>query len=328
MPAIETEALTKKYDSLVAVDSVSLKVEEGELFGLLGPNGAGKTTLIHMLSTITHPTEGTARVWGFDIKKDASKVRASIGMVFQDTTLDDRLTGRENLDLHGRLYGLKSERKKRIEDVLALVELTERADMLVKTYSGGMMRRLEIARGLMHHPHVLFLDEPTLGLDPQTRVHIWEYIRKMNREEGVTLILTTHYMEEAEALCDRVAIIDYGKIVAIDSPDNLKSELGGDVITLTVGDEDTARAMCDVYRGKDCRVSSRGSTVHITVQNGERRIPQILQLAAEANVRIESVSLRKPTLEDVFLHYTGHAIREESISEIGRWHYLRSTRRK
>src|SRR3990172_11945233 len=191
--AIETMEITKKFESITAVNNISISVKPGELFGLLGPNGAGKTTLISMLSTMIEPSGGSALVWGYNVMKDADAVRQNIGVVFQDTTLDDRLTGRENLDLHGRLYGLDGKtRKNRIEDVLSLVELTDRADAIVKTYSGGMMRRLEIARGLMHHPHVLFLDEPTLGLDPQTRNHIWEYIKTLNRDEGVTIVLTTH----------------------------------------------------------------------------------------------------------------------------------------
>lgn len=221
---IKTEALTKKYGKLTAVDSLNLEVREGEIFGLLGPNGAGKTTLLSMLCTILKPTSGKAWVSGFDIVKEPAKVRKSIGIVFQQPSVDDLLTGRENLKMHNLLFGVPREvRKQRIDEVLAIVNLEKRADDLVNTYSGGMRRRLELARGIMHHPKILFLDEPTLGLDPQTREHIWEYIQELARKECMTVMLTTHYMEEAEQLCDRIAIIDYGKIVALDSPDTLEA---------------------------------------------------------------------------------------------------------
>ena len=329
--AIETSGITKRFDDITAVNKVSIQVMPGELFGLLGPNGAGKTTLINMLSTMTEPSGGSARVWDFDVQKQAESVRQSIGMVFQDTTLDDRLTGRENLDLHGRLYGLDSKtRKKRIEEVLSLVELTDRADDLVKTYSGGMMRRLEIARGLMHHPHVLFLDEPTLGLDPQTRNHIWEYIKTLNKEEGVTIMLTTHYMEEADHLCDRIAIIDHGEIVALDTPQAMKNSLGGDVITLEIGNPDNIASLCEVYKKNGCAniVSQKKNEVFITVREGERQIPHVLALASDACIPILSVSLRKPTLDDVFLHHTGRAIRDKESSEVERIGYKIRARRK
>jgi ABC-2 type transport system ATP-binding protein len=224
MFVIETENLTKDFNGLRAVDSVNLKINQGELFGLLGPNGAGKTTLISMLATILRPTSGSARLCDHDIVKNQDEVRACIGIVFQDPTLDDELHGKENLDLHGRLYHMNKElRKNRIKELLDFVGLTEKANIQVKKYSGGMKRRLEIARGLMHTPKVLFLDEPTLGLDPQTRRNIWDFIKKL-RDAGTTIILTTHYMEEADYICDRVAIIDHGKIVALDSPKNLKKK--------------------------------------------------------------------------------------------------------
>ncbi|MDI6902616.1 MAG: ATP-binding cassette domain-containing protein [Methanocellales archaeon] len=317
---IETDGLTKVFGDLVAVDHASISVEKGELFGLLGPNGAGKTTLISMLSTTLPPTSGVARVYGFDVLREPSSVRASIGVVFQEHSLDDRLTARENLDLHGRLYGMeKALRRKRMDEVLELVELSDRANDLVKTYSGGMMRRLEIARGLMHHPKVLFLDEPTLGLDPQTRVHIWDYIKKLN-EEGVTMILTTHYMDEADHLCDRIAIIDHGNIVALDTPENLKAKIRGDIISLEVGDghqmEPLKQSMIKEDFVRD--VSLRNNTLRLTVQNGERSIPPILSIAAQSGIKIQSVSLRKPTLDDVFIHHTGRAIREESASLMDR----------
>jgi ABC-2 type transport system ATP-binding protein len=222
---IETDNLTKDFNGLRAVDSVSLKVKQGELFGLLGPNGAGKTTFISMLATILKPTSGSARLCEHDVVKNQDDVRNCIGIVFQDPSLDDELYGIENLDLHGRLYHMNKElRKERINEVLTLVGLTEKAKIQVKKYSGGMKRRLEIARGLMHRPKVLFLDEPTLGLDPQTRRNIWDFIEKL-KKAGTTIILTTHYMEEADYLCDRVAIVDHGKIVALDTPKNLKKKL-------------------------------------------------------------------------------------------------------
>ncbi|MCZ7357597.1 MAG: ATP-binding cassette domain-containing protein [Candidatus Methanoperedens sp.] len=329
--AIETEGITKRFDEITAVNNVSISVRPGELFGLLGPNGAGKTTLINMLSTMIEPSGGNARVWDYDVVKQPSLVRQNIGMVFQDTTLDDRLTGKENLDLHGRLYGLDSKtRKKRIGEVLALVELTERADAIVRTYSGGMMRRLEIARGLMHHPHVLFLDEPTLGLDPQTRNHIWEYIKKLNKEEGVTIVLTTHYMEEADHLCGRIAIIDHGEIVALDTPTALKSGLGGDVIILEIEKQEDMARLCDIYSRNGCAniISKKNHEVFITVENGEHQIPHILDLSSKAGISILSVNLRKPTLDDVFLHHTGRAIRDKEVSEVERVGYIIRSRRK
>ncbi len=224
MNSIITKNLTKRFNSLKAVDSVSLEIEEGELFGLLGPNGAGKTTFISMLATMRRPSSGSAQLCGYDVVKSQDDVRKCIGIVFQDPSLDDELYGTENLDMHARLYHMKSgERKKRTKEVLRLMGLTSKARMQVKTYSGGMKRRLEIARGLMHKPRVLFLDEPTLGLDPQTRRNIWNFIKKL-KKEGVTIILTTHYMEEADYLCDRVAIIDHGKIIALDTPKRLKKK--------------------------------------------------------------------------------------------------------
>ncbi len=232
-PIIEVKNLTKRFGSLEAVHGISFEVEQGEVFGLLGPNGAGKTTTLSMLSTILVITSGTAIVNGFDVEKQPSQVRRSIGIVFQEPSIDDRLTGRENLEMHADLYAVpRSEKGKRIDELLKLVELEDRADSLMRTYSGGMRRRLEIARGLIHHPKVLFLDEPTLGLDPQTREHIWDYIMKLSKRENITMMLTTHYMEEADKLCHRIAIIDYGKIIALDEPKQLKEDLEGDIITV------------------------------------------------------------------------------------------------
>ncbi|MEM2890442.1 MAG: ATP-binding cassette domain-containing protein [Candidatus Hadarchaeum sp.] len=252
-PIIEVKGLTKVFDNGVrAVDGISFSVEEGEILGFLGPNGAGKTTTLNMLATLLRPTSGTATVNGYDILKEPDGVRRSIGFVFQDPTLDNELTGRENLDFHGRVYGLKRDvRQQRIKEVLEVVQLTDRADDLVKTYSGGMKRRLEIARGLLHYPKVLFLDEPTLGLDPQTRRAIWEHIQRLNQDENVTIILTTHYTEEADYLCDRIQIIDFGKIVALDTPENLKARLEGDIVSLVFKDSEAIMKIRPLLEEKD-----------------------------------------------------------------------------
>jgi len=231
--AIHVDHLTRKFNELVAVNDISFEIEQGEIFGLLGPNGAGKTTTLAMLSTMLKPTSGSATVNGMDIEHNEDGVRKSIGIVFQDQSLDEELTAWENMDFHGRLYRIPGEvREQRIKELLDLVELEDRKNDIVKTFSGGMRRRLEIARGLLHHPAVLFLDEPTLGLDPQTRNHLWQYIATLNKEHGITIILTTHYMEEADRLCNRIAIIDHGKIIALDTPANLKDGIGGDVVTI------------------------------------------------------------------------------------------------
>src|SRR4030043_1762934 len=234
MPNVnETAQLTKAFNSLTAVDKLDITAKSGEIFVLLGPNGAGKTTTISMLCTILKPTSGTAIVNGFDIVKEANKVRRSIGIVFQEPSIDDRLTGRENLYMHANLYGVPaSEQRERIDRILKLVELEDRANDLLRTYSGGMRRRLEIGRGLIHYPQVLFLDEPTVGLDPQTRDHIWKYIKELKEAHDITVVLTTHYMDEADRLSDRIAIMDHGKIVILDTPSKLKETLEGDVITV------------------------------------------------------------------------------------------------
>jgi ABC-2 type transport system ATP-binding protein len=312
MNIVETFNLTKKFNGLIAVNNVSLKIKEGEIFGLLGPNGAGKTTFISMLCTLLKPTSGTAKVNGFDIVKQQNEVRKSIGIVFQEPSLDNRLTGRENLEMHAGLYGVpKSERKRRIDEVLKLVGLYERANELVRNYSGGMKRRLEIARGLIHYPKVLFLDEPTLGLDPQTREHIWEYIKKLAERERITILLTTHYMEEADALCDRVAIMDYGEIKVLDTPENLKSRLEGDVLSLEVND---TKKFLEKIKEIDSikKVHTTGNKINMTVKNAEKLAPKILEVARKNKILVNSISIRKPSLGDVFLHYTGREIREET----------------
>ena len=250
---IQVKELTKVFNGKIrAVDGINFNVERGEILGFLGPNGAGKTTTLSMLATLLRPTSGTATINGHDILKEPDEVRRSVGFVFQDPTLDTELTGRENLDFHGRIYGLKRDiRQQRIEEVLELVQLTDRASDLVKTYSGGMKRRLEIGRGLLHHPEVLFLDEPTLGLDPQTRISIWEHIQRLNQEKMITIILTTHYTDEADHLCDRIQIIDFGKIVALDTPERLKARLQGDIVSLAFKDSAMIAKVTPVLEKKE-----------------------------------------------------------------------------
>jgi ABC-2 type transport system ATP-binding protein len=314
--AIKVEDLTRKFNGLAAVDQISFTVDKGELFGLLGPNGAGKTTTINMLSTLLKATSGFGEVAGYDISKSKDDIRRSIGVVFQEPALDIKLTGKENLEFHAMLYGIKKEeRRARIKDVLKLVELTEKKDVLVENYSGGMKRRLEIGRGLIHKPEVLFLDEPTLGLDAQTRRHIWDYIKKLNKEGGVTIILTTHYMEEADFLCDRIAIMDRGKFVAMDSPTRLKDILGGDVVSLEI--EGNPDALIERINSLDWiqSMTKHDETLSLTMEKGERRIPELIHVANENGVNVTCVHLRKPSLEDVFLHFTGKTIREEEASQ-------------
>jgi ABC-2 type transport system ATP-binding protein len=323
--AIETNDLTRSFNGLVAVDKLSISVERGEVFGLLGPNGAGKTTTISMLCTILKPTSGKASVNGFDIIKQATQVRKSIGIVFQDPSIDDRLTGRENLYMHANLYDVPpSEQKSRIDRVLKLVELEDRADSLLRTYSGGMRRRLEIARGLIHYPKVLFLDEPTIGLDPQTREHIWSYIEELREAHDITMVLTTHYMEEADRLSDRIAIMDYGKIVASDTPSRLKETLEGDVITVITKEASKLSSELAEMNGI-LRTNAVDDRLEVTVRGGKSLLPRIVETAAKNGIFVESVSLREPNLEDVFLHYTGRAIRPEGGDEL---HGMAAIRRR
>jgi ABC-2 type transport system ATP-binding protein len=322
---IETKDLTRKFGDLVAVDRLNIHVEHGEVFGLLGPNGAGKTTTISMLCTILKPTSGSATVNGFDIAKQPGQVRKSIGIVFQEPSVDDRLTGRENMEMHANLYDVPTNvAKKRIKTLLKLVELEDRADNLLRTYSGGMRRRLEIARGLIHYPRVLFLDEPTIGLDPQTRQHIWTYIKQLTKKEDISVILTTHYMDEADTLCDRIAIIDYGKIVALDTPSKLKESLGEETIAIKTSEtEKLSQRLKEAQLISKAAASQNELTVH--VRNGHETLPRIVETAANANIRIGSISLHEPNLGDVFLHYTGRAIREEEGKE---YHGVAAARRR
>lgn len=308
--AIQVTDLTKTFTDLTAVNHISFEIEQGEIFGLLGPNGAGKTTTLSILATMQKPTSGSATVQGKDILKDEDGVRKAIGIVFQDQSLDEELTARENMDFHGRLYRIPPDiRRQRIDELLRLVELHDRKDDLVKTFSGGMRRRLEIARGLLHHPSVLFLDEPTLGLDPQTRNHLWQYIATLSKEKNITIILTTHYMEEADRLCDRIAIIDHGTIIALDTPQSLKDGIGGDIITIKTPDYDTA---AQVLTGSWIeQVELHNDEVRIHLHNAEQHISDLITLLNQHQIPIHSVSVHKPTLEDVFLAFTGKTIREQ-----------------
>lgn len=298
--------ITKVYKgNIKAVDGVSLNIHEGEVFGLLGPNGAGKTTTLHILATLLKPTSGYAKVNGFDVVKQPGKVRESIGMVFQDPSSDELLTGYENLKMHALMYGVPSSiRTQRINEVLELVDLSGRRNDLLKTYSGGMRRRLEIARGLLHRPKVLFLDEPTLGLDPQTREHIWEYIERLVKEEKLTIILTTHYMDEADRLCDRLAIMDYGKVVVLDTPEELKRGLGGDLIKIRARSPNLTALESFSYIKM---VEADGDELTLTVVDAGSHIQEILATIG----KVDLVDLRPPTLSDVFLKYTGRQYREQ-----------------
>ena len=303
---ISTNNLTKKFENLIAVNNLNLNINEGEIFGLLGPNGAGKTTTILMLTTLKLPTSGTATINGYDIVKDSDKVRKSIGIVFQDPSSDEILTGYENLKLHGWLYDMPDKlREDRIKEVLELVDLTARKDDLVKKYSGGMRRRLELARGLMHHPKVLFLDEPTLGLDPQSRDYIWSYIEKLAKEEKITIVLTTHYMDEADKLCDRLAIIDYGKIIVLGTPEELNKELVGDIIKLKANNLNI-ESLKRLNYIKNIAVSD--GEVCLTVEDANKHVQDILSIVG----KVKSTEIRSPTLDDVFIHYTGRGMRESS----------------
>jgi ABC-2 type transport system ATP-binding protein len=308
---IKVRNLKKVFNKEIkALDGISFEVKEGEIFGFLGPNGAGKTTTLNILCALIKPTEGEARVCKYDVVTQPEEVRKCIGIVFQDMSLDDRLTAKENLELHARLYGVpKPERKKRIDEVLELAELKDRENSIVKTFSGGMRRRLELARGLIHHPRVLFLDEPTLGLDPQTRKHIWDYVLKLKEEKKITIMLTTHYMEEADELCDRIAIVDHGKIIALDTSKNLKDSLGGDTIILDLDDKDTEKAK-KIFRNSKVF----DGQLLLSVKNAGKEIKKILEIAKRNKIDVIEANIRRPTLNDVFLTLTGREIREETIS--------------
>ncbi len=303
--AIVVRELTKDFGEIKAVRGVGFEVAAGEVFGFLGPNGAGKTTTINMLCTLMKPTSGSAAVAGHDVVTERDDVRRNIGLVFQDPTLDNYLSAKENLKLHAELYGLeRSLVAPRMQQVLEMVGLWERSDSPVGTFSGGMRRRLEIARGMMHSPRVLFLDEPTIGLDPQTRRSIWSYIRELKQNEHITIFMTTHYMDEAE-WCDRIAIMDHGQIVALDSPETLKAQIGKDRVTIHTDNDDAAIAELELHFGIEAKVSEGAVTFGVPV--GEEFVPRLF---AELDVPIKGVSVSRPTLDDVFMSHTGTTIRD------------------
>jgi ABC-2 type transport system ATP-binding protein len=316
--AIEVSGITKKYGTITAVDNVSFDVMEGEFFGFLGPNGAGKTTLIRMLTTLLKPTNGYATVACCDVAKEPEKVRREIGVVPQAMTSDLDLTGYENMDIYGRFYGISSkERKERIHNLLEMVGLTTRAKDLVAAYSGGMRRRLEVARVLVHRPKILFLDEPTIGLDPQSRHVVWDFLRKLIEGDKMTVFLTTHYMEEAEALCNRVAIIDSGKIIVIGSPAELKAQIpGNDIISLSFDNlsediVDRIKTLTFVHN-----IQSEDNNIRIYVDNGAMNLPQLIEEVKSFGGKVLSATIHEQSLEDVFIHHTGKSIREEEIRKV------------
>lgn len=307
---IEVKNLVKRFKKVTAVDGITFSVKKDEIFGFLGPNGAGKTTTINIICTLLSKTSGEVILNGYDVTRERNKIRNCIGMVFQDPSLDDRLTALENLYFHGLLYDVPRKLlKERSEEVLEMVNLTDRKNSLVRTYSGGMRRRLEIARGLLHYPKILFLDEPTLGLDPQTRNKIWDYIKKLKESKNITIFLTSHYMEETE-ICDRIAIIDRGKIIALDSPDNLKNTIGGDIVTILSEDNDKLIGYIRELTGNEA-CDTKGEKVRFEVKDSSSFIPRFIK---NSPVKILSISARKPTLNDVFLDLTGREIREEGAN--------------
>ncbi len=321
MNIIDVTSLRREFGKLTAVDDVSFEVGRGEVFGFLGPNGAGKTTTINMLCTLLKPTAGSATVDGFDVERRRSDVRRAIGLVFQQTTLDEYLTAEQNLRFHAYAYAVPADvREPRIRELLTMVELWDRRSGSVRTFSGGMKRRLEIARGLLHHPKVLFLDEPTIGLDPQTRRHIWDYLLRLREAEDLTIFLTTQYLDEAE-YADRIAIIDRGQIVALDSPDGLKRSIGGDLITFSTPNAEAGAAAIKERYGIEPTVLD--GTIRFHVATGEAFLPEFVRSFPQP---IETVSLSRPSLDDVFLTLTGHEIRDSELDarqmllQAGRWH--------
>ena len=316
MISIEIDSLSKKFGNVLAVDDISLKVKEGEIFGFLGPNGAGKSTTMMILTTLLKPTIGSALVAGFDVVSQAKQVRQNIGYVQQEISVDEYLTGRENLILQARLNHIpKHLVDTRIDEILDLIELSEKQNMSVNTYSGGMRKRLDIAGGLLHRPKVLILDEPTVGLDIQTRRKIWEYIKKIHDEFEMTIFLSTHYMEEADKLCDRIGIIDYGKIQVIDAPQTMKNALGNEVITFTINHNEEKKLnliakIKEIEFVKEISANQNGITVFSS--KGTEVIPLIFQLSSNMEIKINSISLTQPTLDDVFISYTGRDLRDDT----------------
>lgn len=316
MSSIEIDSLSKKFGNVLAVDDISLKVKEGEIFGFLGPNGAGKSTTMMILTTLLKPTIGSALVAGYDVVSQAKQVRQNIGYVQQEISVDEYLTGRENLILQARLNHIpKHLVDTRIDEILDLIELSEKQNMSVNTYSGGMRKRLDIAGGLLHRPKVLILDEPTVGLDIQTRRKIWEYIKKIHDEFEMTIFLSTHYMEEADKLCDRIGIIDNGKIQVIDSPQTMKNALGNEVIIFTINNNEEKKSnliakIKDIEFVKEISTNQNGITVFSS--KGTEVIPLIFQLSSNMEIKINSISLTQPTLDDVFISYTGRDLRDDT----------------
>jgi len=318
-PAVSVSGLVRRYGELEAVRGIDLTVDADETFGFLGPNGAGKSTTINILCTLIRPTTGSARVAGYDVVRERDEVRRNIGLVFQDTTLDGYLTAERNLRLHAELYGMpRSIVAPRVRDVLDMVGLWDRRNSKVSTFSGGMKRRLEIARGLLHSPRVLFLDEPTIGLDPQTRASIWSYIRELRNREHITIFMTTHYMDEAE-YCDRIAIIDQGKIIALDTPQALKASIGKDRVQMHT--EDDARALHALAEQFGITATMAEGAVTFAVEEGELFIPKLF---SDFPVAIRSVNVSRPSLDDVFMSYTGRTIRdsEASVGDRNRAHAM------
>jgi len=332
MNSIEINSLTKSFGDFNAVDSITLKIESGEIFGFLGPNGAGKSTTMMILTTLLKPTSGNALVQGYDVQSQGKKVRENIGFVQQEISVDEYLTGRENLLLQARISRIsKSEISSRIDEVLDLVELTEKQDQASITYSGGMRKRLDIASGLLHRPKVLFLDEPTVGLDIQTRRKIWEYIRKIHKEFGMTIFLSTHYMEEADKLCDRIGIIDHGKIQAIDKPSTMKNALGNDRISFTLVDgigkrDSLIEKIQDINFVKEIKMKEDEITVFSSQSTDV--IPRIFQISNDMRMKINTISLAQPTLDDVFISYTGHNLRDDTSQKFSRRKEFNLNRRR
>ena len=314
MYSIETKSLSKSFGNVKAVDNISFSVGNGEIFGFLGPNGAGKSTTMMILTTLLKPTSGQALVSGFDVKTDPKQVRQKIGYVQQESTVDEYLSGRENLLLQARLNHIpKDQISDRIDEVLKLIELSDKQHDAVVTYSGGMRKRLDIAGGLLHRPKVLFLDEPTVGLDIQTRRKIWEYIKKIHLEFEMTIFLSTHYMEEADKLCDRIGIIDGGKIQVIDTPQNMKNAMGNEVISLEIEKRDDDNKFLTQLRTIELikKINEDQNKITLFASKGTEVIPKIFQIALDLKIKINSISLTQPTLDDVFISYTGHEIRSD-----------------
>ncbi|MHB8174382.1 MAG: ATP-binding cassette domain-containing protein [Nitrospirota bacterium] len=321
MLAVETFDIRKTFGELTAVKDISIQIDDGEFFGFLGPNGAGKSTLIRMLTTVLRPTSGTAKVGGHDITREPDEVRRSIGVVTQNMASDLDLTARENMDIFGKFYEVpKKARQERVAELLERVGLTKKADELAATFSGGMRRRLDIARVLVHKPEILFLDEPTSGLDPQSRRVVWDMLQGFMKDYNMTIFLTTHYMEEAEALCTRVAIIDYGSIIAMGTPDELKAGIpGNDIVVLTLtGDSEKVRDLA-AAEGYVHKVQLEDNDLRCYVDNGSENAPRLMKLATEAGVKVKAVSIKNLSLEDVFIHYTGRSIREEEARKVSRF---------